>query len=45
MIDIDLITSKYKPKDYALDYSMGTPVPWIAFDDFLPEDLLTTVQK
>jgi hypothetical protein len=44
MIDIDLITSKYNPKDYAIDYSHGVPVPWLAFDDFLPADLFKKVQ-
>jgi hypothetical protein len=44
MIDIELITSKYHPKDYAIDYSHGRPVPWLAFDDFLPADLLHTIQ-
>lgn len=44
MIDIDLITNKYHPKDYALDYSHGLPVPWLAFDDFLPHNLLRAVQ-
>lgn len=45
MIDIDLITNKYHPKDYAIDYSHGVPVPWLAFDDFLPADLFKKVQK
>lgn len=45
MIDINLLTSKYDPKDYAVDYSHGTPVPWLYFDDFLPEELLDAVQK
>ena len=45
MIDIDLITSKYDPKDYVIDYSHGSPIPWIAFDDFLPDDVLHNVQK
>lgn len=45
MIDIDLITSKYDPKDYNVDYSHGTPVPWLFFDDFLPQDLLEAVQQ
>lgn len=44
MIDIELITSKYDPKDYAIDYSHGEPIPWIAFDDFLPEDVLKNIQ-
>jgi hypothetical protein len=44
MNNIDLLTSKYDPKDYAVDYSHGRPVPWIAFDDFLPEDILIDVQ-
>lgn len=44
MIDIDLITSKYDPKDYAIDYSHGLPVPWLTFDNFLPADLLKQVQ-
>jgi Rps23 Pro-64 3,4-dihydroxylase Tpa1-like proline 4-hydroxylase len=45
MIDINLITSKYHPKDYAIDYSYGTPVPWLTFDDFLPKELLNLVQE
>jgi Rps23 Pro-64 3,4-dihydroxylase Tpa1-like proline 4-hydroxylase len=45
MIDLELITSKYHPKDYAMDYSQGTPVPWLTFDDFLPKDLLVQVQE
>ena len=45
MIDLDLITSKYHPKDYAMDYSHGTPVPWLTFDDFLPKDLLVQIQE
>lgn len=45
MIDIELLTSKYDAKDYAVDYSHGTPVPWIAFDDFLPTDLLERVRS
>lgn len=44
MIDIDLITNKYHPKDYALDYSHGEPIPWLVFDDFLPDSLLATIQ-
>ena len=44
MIDINLLTGKYEAKDYAVDYSHGDPVPWIAFDNFLPEDLLLAVQ-
>ena len=45
MIDIELLTSKYDAKDYAIDYQHGTPVPWLAFDDFLPDELLTAVQN
>lgn len=45
MIDINLITSKYDPKNYAIDYSHGTPVPWLTFDDFLPPDVLEAVQQ
>jgi len=45
MIDIELITSKYDPKDYAIDYSHGVPVPWLVFDNFLPSDLLAQVQE
>lgn len=45
MIDIELITGKYHPKNYAVDYSHGTPVPWLFFDDFLPTDILKTIQK
>lgn len=44
MIDINLLTDKYDPKDYSVDYSHGTPVPWLVFDDFLPEDVLKNVQ-
>jgi hypothetical protein len=45
MIDIDLITSKYDAKDYAIDYQHGEPIPWITFDNFLPEELLKTIQE
>jgi len=45
MIDIELLTSKYDPKDYSIDYAHGQPVPWIVFDDFLPEDILLAVQE
>lgn len=45
MIDIDIIIAKYDAKDYATDYSQGLPVPWIAFDDFLPIDTLIEVQR
>ena len=45
MIDIDLLTYKYEPKDYAVDYNHGQPVPWITFDNFLPEELLKKVQE
>lgn len=45
MIDIDLITSKYPPREYSVSYSQGQPVPWLVFDDFLPQDLLETVQQ
>jgi len=45
MNDIDLLTNKYDPKDYAVDYSHGTPVPWATFDDFLPEHILKDVQQ
>ena len=45
VIDIDLITNKYDPKDYAVDYSHGLPIPWLTFDNFLPADLLSQVQK
>ena len=45
MIDIELLTNKYDPKDYAIDYAFGTPVPWIAFDDFLPQELLIELQE
>jgi hypothetical protein len=44
MIDIQLLVSKYDPKDYAIDYSQGTPVPWISFDNFLPEEVLKPIQ-
>lgn len=45
MIDIDLLISKYNPKDYAVDYSLGVPVPWLVFDDFLPTDLFCKVRE
>lgn len=45
MIDIELITGKYHPKNYALDYSQGNPIPWLVFDDFLPIELLHSLQK
>jgi len=45
MIDIELIVNKYDPKDYAVDYSHGSPIPWLYFDDFLPEDTLAAVQN
>lgn len=45
MNDIDLLTNKYDPKDYSVDYSHGNPVPWLTFDDFLPEHLLKDVQE
>jgi hypothetical protein len=41
---IEQITKKFKSKDYSMDYSQGTPVPWLFFDDFLPEELLKKVQ-
>lgn len=44
MIDISLLTEKYEPKDYAIEYSEGSPVPWLYFDDFLPTDVLELVQ-
>jgi hypothetical protein len=44
MIDINLLTQKYEAKDYHTDYMGGTPMPWIVFDDFLPEDILAGVQ-
>lgn len=44
MIDIDLIVSKYDPKDYHIDYQAALPVPWITFDDFLPADVLQGLQ-
>lgn len=45
MIDINLLTDKYDPKGYAVDYLQGTPVPWLTFDDFLPDDVLKNVQQ
>ena len=45
MIDIELLTNKYDAKDYAIDYQHGTPVPWLTFDDFLPDDLFNAVQE
>ena len=44
MININLITEKYEAKDYAIDYSHGSPVPWITFDDFLPMEALLKIQ-
>jgi len=44
MIDINMLTDKYDAKGYAVDYSHGTPVPWLSFDDFLPKDVLKNVQ-
>ena len=44
MTDIELITNKYDAKDYAIDYQKGAPIPWLSFDDFLPADLLKSVQ-
>jgi hypothetical protein len=40
-----LISAKYDPVDFAVDYQKGTPVPWLYFDDFLPTETLKTVQK
>jgi hypothetical protein len=40
-----LISAKYDPLDFQMDYANGTPVPWLYFDDFLPEDLLKQIQK
>jgi Rps23 Pro-64 3,4-dihydroxylase Tpa1-like proline 4-hydroxylase len=45
MIDIELLTNKYDAKDYAVDYEHGTPVPWLAFDDFLPAELIENIRK
>lgn len=45
MINIELLTNKYDPKDYAVDYQQGTPIPWLYFDDFLPDDLLKKIQE
>jgi hypothetical protein len=45
MIDIDLITNKYDAKEYVVDYQHGTPVPWIALDNFLPDDLFQSIQN
>jgi len=42
---INVLTERYEAKDYATDYSHGQPVPWIAFDDFLPADVLESVQQ
>lgn len=33
-----LISEKYDPIDFSVDYQKGTPTPWIYFDDFLPAD-------
>ena len=40
-----LINAKYNPIDFAIDYQKGTPMPWLYFDDFLPEDILKKIQK
>jgi hypothetical protein len=45
MIDIQLLTEKYDPTDFAVDYNQGTPVPWLYFDDFLPEEVFEAVKK
>lgn len=41
---IEQITKKFNSKEYSMDYSQGSPVPWLFFDDFLPEDILKKVQ-
>ena len=45
MIDIELLINKYDAKDYSVDYQKGTPIPWFAFDDFLPQDLLKNIGR
>ena len=45
MIDIDLIINKYDAKDFVVNYQQGEPIPWITFDNFLPEELLKCVQE
>lgn len=40
-----LVSAKYDPMDFAVDYQKGTPLPWLYFDDFLPEDLLKEIQE
>lgn len=45
MIDIEILTAKYDAKDYSVDYQKATPVPWILFDDFLPQPLLADIQR
>lgn len=45
MIDVNLLIEKYEAKDYAVDYSQGTPIPWIYFDDFLPAKVLIKIQE
>ncbi len=46
MIDLPrLVSAKYDPKDYNIDYNNGTPIPWLYFDDFLPTELFEQIQK
>lgn len=45
MLDISLLTDKYNPKSYETDYQNGTPIPWISFEDFLPQDYMLSVKK
>ena len=45
MVDVNLLTGKYNPKNFETDYKNGTPVPWISFDDFLPEELVSKLKK
>lgn len=40
-----LVSAKYDPVDFSVDYQKGTPIPWLYFDDFLPKDTLSAVQK
>lgn len=45
MVDINLLTSKYNTKNYETDYRNGLPVPWISFEDFLPNDLVESMRQ
>jgi len=42
---VKLITAKYDPLDFQVDYANGTPVPWLYFDNFLPDKIFKKIQK